>query len=72
MKSRKQHLIHGYENIKWGTYGKSGRQTLRYLRLKDLDTDHLEAILRTQSHIRGTEMEVAVRSVLSKRKEIIE
>lgn len=35
----------------WGTRGKDGRQPLKYVPLKDLDTDHIEAILDTQHQI---------------------
>jgi len=37
--------------FKWGTRGKDGRQPLTYVPLKDLTTDHIEAILETQTHI---------------------
>ncbi len=35
----------------WGTYGKSGQEPLKWVRLMDCSTEHLEAILRTQHHI---------------------
>lgn len=35
----------------WGTYGKNGDQPLKWKPLQDLDTEHIEAILETQSHI---------------------
>ena len=38
--------------FRWGTRGKDGRQPLTYVPLKDLTTEHIEAILDTQSHIR--------------------
>ena len=34
--------------LHWGTRGKDGQQPIVYKPLKDLDTDHIEAILRTQ------------------------
>ena len=37
--------------FKWGTRGKDGKQPLTYVPLKDLTTEHIEAILDTQSHI---------------------
>ena len=67
-KYRDKYPICGYENEWWGTRGKSGKDPLRWLRLKDLETDHLEAILATQHQIRGTQMEDAVRYVLFTRK----
>lgn len=39
--------------FKWGTRGKDGKQPLKYVVLKDLTTEHIEAILDTQSHIAG-------------------
>ena len=32
----------------WGTYGKNGDKPLRWVKLKDCETDHLQAILETQ------------------------
>jgi hypothetical protein len=37
--------------VHWGTRGKDGRQPLVYKLLKDLDSDHIEAILKTQHQI---------------------
>ena len=37
--------------FKWGTRGKDGKQPLTYVPLKDLTTEHIEAILETQTHI---------------------
>lgn len=37
--------------VHWGTRGKDGRQPLVYKPLKDLDSDHIEAILKTQHQI---------------------
>ena len=39
------------EAFKWGTRGVDGKQPLTYLVLKDMATDHIEAILETQTHI---------------------
>ena len=39
------------EVFRWGTRGKDGRQPLKYVPLKDLTTDHIVAILETQTHI---------------------
>lgn len=33
------------ENFRWGTFGKDGRQPLTYIRLCDLSTEHITAIL---------------------------
>ena len=37
--------------FKWGTRGKFGRSELKFKLLKDLETDHIDAILETQTHI---------------------
>ena len=39
------------EAFKWGTRGVDGKQPLTYILLKDLATDHIEAILHTQTHL---------------------
>lgn len=39
------------ESFKWGTYGKSGKEKYRKVKLKDMDIDHIEAILETQKQI---------------------
>lgn len=39
------------EVFKWGTRGKDGRSPLKYVPLKNLTTEHIEAILETQDHI---------------------
>lgn len=36
------------KKIKWGTYGKHGDEPLRFVRLIDCSTEHLQAILREQ------------------------
>lgn len=37
--------------FKWGTYGKGGDQPLQWKALKELTTNHIQAILETQKHI---------------------
>lgn len=39
------------EAFVWGTYGPTGRDPLKRVPLKDLDTDHIIAILETQHQI---------------------
>lgn len=39
------------EAFKWGTRGKGGNQPLTFVPLKDLTSEHIEAILETQTHI---------------------
>lgn len=33
------------ENLKWGTYGKSGKEELRWILLKEMSNDHINSIL---------------------------
>ena len=42
----------------WGTYGPNGDQPLKHVILKDMDTDHIKAILETQPHISDTTSEI--------------
>ena len=37
--------------LKWGTYGVDGDQPLRRITIKDMDTEHIEAVLETQHQI---------------------
>lgn len=39
------------EYFRWGTRGVDGTEPLHYVKLKDLTKDHIEAILRTQTHV---------------------
>jgi hypothetical protein len=39
------------EHFFWGTYGKDGLSPYRRVLLKKMTSDHIEAILRTQSHL---------------------
>lgn len=39
------------DEFTWGTYGKEGKNKKKYVALKDLTTDHIQAILITQKHI---------------------
>jgi hypothetical protein len=40
------------EAFRWGTRGIDGKQPLSWLILKDMTTDHIEAIIETQTHLR--------------------
>ena len=40
-------------DLKWGSYGKSGKEPIKVRRLHQLDTDHLQAILETQGQLYG-------------------
>lgn len=35
----------------WGSYGKSGDQPLKRIKLSEMSNNHIEAILQTQHHI---------------------
>lgn len=37
----------------WGTYGKNADQPLRFVLLKNMSDEHIQAILDTQFHITG-------------------
>lgn len=39
------------ENMSWGSYGPNGDQPLKRILLKDLTTDHINAIIETQTHL---------------------
>lgn len=43
------HLIR--EKFRWGTRGKSGNEPTRYVPLCKLESDHIKAIIETQTHI---------------------
>jgi len=36
------------EYVTWGTYGKNGDEPFRRVKLKDMETDHIKACLKTQ------------------------
>lgn len=42
---------HIRQTFHWGTYGRGGTQVLKWVALKDLDTDHIAAIVETQPQI---------------------
>ena len=37
--------------LKWGTYGKEGNQPLKYITIKDMETDHIKAVLENVRRI---------------------
>lgn len=55
------------ENFTWGTYGPMWSQPLRWVKLYDCPTDHLINILRTETHILGTGIEIIIRCILGDR-----
>ena len=42
------------EAFTWGSYGKDGKQPRTEIKLKDMTTEHIRAILSTQQHIKGS------------------
>lgn len=54
------------DEMMWGTYGKSGNEPLRWVRLVDCSTEHLEAILSTQGQITHA-YRAAINSILYQR-----
>jgi hypothetical protein len=57
------------EVFTWGTYGKDGKQPRTEVKLKDMSTEHIEAILLTQKHIFNTYAEDLFINELEYRKE---
>jgi len=55
--------------IEWGSYGKDGKGPLRYILVKDLEDDHINAILESQHHI-SEKMRVLLLAELAYRKEM--
>jgi hypothetical protein len=45
------------EVFTWGSYGKDGKQPRTEVKLKDMTIEHIQAILRTQQHIKGSVVE---------------
>lgn len=52
----------------WNTRGVSGREKPHYVPLIDCSSDHLNAILKTQSQINNTIYEKVIKSILKFRK----
>jgi hypothetical protein len=55
------------EWMHWGTYGKNGDQPLKYVLLKDMSDEHIQAILETQVHIKGSFYEKQFKKELKRR-----
>ncbi len=53
---------------RWGTFGPSGNEPLKWVKLIDCSTEHLEAILQTQPHILGTAYVDIIKSILADRR----
>lgn len=57
------------ETFEWGSYGPKGDQPKHYIKLKDMTTEHLQAILDTQHHIKHSYVEEWFKLELEYRKE---
>jgi hypothetical protein len=55
------------EVMNWGTRGKDGNQPLRFVVLKDMDTDHIQACLDTQWQM-SEKYRIAMQNELAYRK----
>jgi hypothetical protein len=45
------HTLKPEEILFWGSYGKDGQQKLKYILLKDMESEHIEACLKTQKNM---------------------
>lgn len=54
----------------WGTNGKHGSGKYEEKYIKDLETSHIKAILKTQKHIKGTSIERVLKNELLLRDKI--
>lgn len=48
----------------WFSYGKTGKEKRHKILLKNMDTDHILAVLDTQKQIKGTDVETLFRNEL--------
>lgn len=53
----------------WGSYGKLGNEPIHYIKLKDMESEHIGAILDTQDHIQGSYVAALFKQELLYRKE---
>lgn len=57
------------EVFTWGTYGVDGKSERKEIALCNMSTEHIEAVLRTQSKIKGTYVEELMQNELEYRQE---
>ena len=55
------------EYVLWGTFGKTGKSKLKYILIKDLETDHIKNILKDVKRIKGTAWEKLFKKELTLR-----
>lgn len=58
------------EYLSWRSYGINGDEPAKDILLKDLTTSHIQNILKTQLHIKGSYVEKALQYELKYRKGI--
>ncbi len=75
-KAKQLHLYDNFsleqciQDMVWGTYGKDGKQPLKWVFLRECTTDHLKAILKTQKGISPRTKEV-IETILRRREAAI-
>ena len=57
------------ERLLWHTYGPEGKEPGRWRPISTLELDHLQAILKTQPHIKGTLTERVVQWWVAKKEQ---
>lgn len=63
----KNKFVKPEELLFWGTYGKDGKQPLKMIAINDMDSEHLDACLRTQYRM-PAEYKVLMKKILRRRK----
>ena len=46
-----QHHSHIRESFEWGSYGVDGTSEMHYIVLKQMSTQHIKAVIKTQTHL---------------------
>jgi len=49
--------------FEWGTYGKDGNEPLKYIKLKDMEEEHIQNILKTQKNINENTISIFLREI---------
>jgi hypothetical protein len=55
------------EAFEWGSYGVDGTEDIHYIKLMDLSSLHLYAILKTQTKLKGTYTEYLLKEEVAHR-----
>lgn len=51
------------EHITWGSYGKTGREPLKKIKIKDLEIEHIDNIILTQHQIGDVMTDIFIREL---------